>query len=115
MTSNDGILLHSPVNILPRDITQENMQSKDKKKRMKLLHLLLLLGISSCASTLTEDEQYEKDDRETLRRERFEQLVAECEAVHGHVVIEGYGISSATKGGKLQAPGAGQKYYCKTR
>ncbi len=82
---------------------------------MKSLHLLLLLGVSSCASTLTEEEQYERDDRETLRREKFEQLVAECDALHGHMVVEGYGISSATKGGKLKLPGAGQKYYCKTR
>lgn len=81
---------------------------------MRSLHFLLLLGVSSCVATLTEEEQYEKDDRETLRRERFEQVVAECDALHGHMVVEGYGVKS-TKDGKLQVPGPGQKYYCNVR
>jgi len=82
---------------------------------MKLLHLLLLIGVSSCASTLTEEEQYEKDDREILRLERFHQAVADCDAIHGHMVIEGSGSNPATVNGKIQPPGPGQKYYCNVR
>ena len=82
---------------------------------MKLLYLLLLVGVSSCASTLTEDEQYEKDNREILRLERFHQAVADCDAMHGHMVIEGSGSKPATVNGKIQLPGPGQKYYCYAR
>ena len=82
---------------------------------MKSLHLLLLIGVSSCMSTLTEEERYEKDDREILRLERFHQAVADCDAIHGHMVIEGSGSEPATVGGKIQRPGPGQKYYCNVR
>ena len=82
---------------------------------MKLLLLLLLVGISACASTLTEEEQYEKDDREILRLERFHQAVADCDALREHMVIEGSGSKPATVDGKIQPPGPGQKYYCNVR
>jgi hypothetical protein len=82
---------------------------------MKIMYFLLLLSVSSCASTLTDDEQYEKDDREVVRLERFQQAVAECEAAHGYIVIEGIGSSAAPTDGKYEMPGTGQKYYCKGR
>jgi hypothetical protein len=82
---------------------------------MKLLHLLLLIGVSSCASTLTEEEQYEKDDRETLRLERFHRAVADCDAMRGHMVVEGSGSKPASVDGKIQSPGPGQTYYCSVR
>jgi len=75
----------------------------------------MLLSVMSCATPLTEDEQYEKENREILRQEKFYSVVEDCKAMRGHMVIEGSGGELATANGKIVLPGPGQKYYCEFR
>jgi len=80
-----------------------------------LLHVFMLLSVMSCAAPLTEDEQYEKENREILRLEKFYSVVEDCKVMRGHMVIEGSGGELATANGRIVPPGPGQKYYCKLR
>ena len=80
-----------------------------------LLHVFMVLSVISCAAPLTEDEQYEKENREILRREKFYSVVEDCKAMRGHMVIEGSGGELVTANGKIVPPGPGQKYYCELR
>lgn len=55
---------------------------------MKLTFMLMFILLAGCASApLTEDEQYEREDREIQRLEQYYRDVADCETTGGIIVI----------------------------
>ena len=88
---------------------------------MKTLYPLIIsalaLTTAACSSTpLTEQEQFEKEDREILRQEEFDRFVAACIAAHGRIHISGTGSSSRQQTASgIPMPGPGESYTCETR
>ena len=88
---------------------------------MKTLYPLIIsifaVTTAACSSTpLTEQEQFEKEDREILRQEEFDRFVAACIAARGRVQISGTGSSSRRQTASgVPMPGPGESYSCETR
>ncbi len=80
---------------------------------MKLLSLALLILVGGCASApLTEDEQYKRDDKETLRLEKFYRDQRACRAGGGFIVIQRWGGSRRSMSRKPLPPSRWDSYGC---
>ena len=67
--------------------------------------------ITGCASEpLTEQQQYERDDREILRLEQYHKDVANCEASGGMIHIDRY--MSGGRFNKNKPPRRDERYGC---
>jgi PBP1b-binding outer membrane lipoprotein LpoB len=79
---------------------------------MKYVALLLLMVlITGCASEpLTEQQQYERDDREVLRLEQYYKDVANCEASGGMMHIDRY--MSGGRFNRNRPPRRDERYGC---
>ena len=87
-----------------------------KKPRILLTTILATLAAACSSTPLTEQERYEKEDREILRQEAFDRFVIACRAAHGRVYISGTGSSSRQRTASgIPMPGPGEDYACETR
>ena len=70
-----------------------------------------MIFTTGCASEpLTEDEQYERDDREILRLEQYYKDVINCEASGGMIHIDRY--MSGGRFSKNKPPRRDERYGC---
>ncbi len=79
---------------------------------MKLIMVCLIL-IGGCAGApLTDEEQYERDDRETLRLEKFYRDEKACSAAGGFIIIQRWGGSRRSMSRKPLPPSRWDSYGC---
>lgn len=81
---------------------------------MKLLSLVFLILLGGCASVpLTDEERYEREDREILRIEQFYREEKACRDSGGIMVIKRWGTTARQHvSGKLQPPRRWDSYGC---
>ena len=85
---------------------------------MKLLTMALCaILIGGCASVpLTDEQLYERENRETLRLEQFYRDERACRRAGGFIVIKRWSNARRKSSGrKLAPPGRGDTYGCATR
>ncbi len=81
---------------------------------MKLLSLVLLILLGGCASApLTDEQQYDRDNKEILRIEKFYRDERNCLDTNGVMVIRRWGITARQRvGHKLAPPRRWDTYGC---
>ena len=81
---------------------------------MKMLILILLLALSIGCAPLTETQKYEREDRETLRIEKYYRFQKACVRSRGIVEIKRHGHVpySCLTGRENCPPRHGEMYTC---